>query len=324
MSSMTKMVIAVLVICAAAAVFFWQGGSERSAMTGSDTRQITDSMGRTVTIPKDVKRVVLLNASSMEIFCEAGGADLIVGKPTTKATPAKWQDKLKDIPEVGILHSPNIETILSLKPDLVIGVNVPFHHTLIKTMEGAGIPMVIRSLETYEDVLETLTFFGEIAGTADIAKAKVEEVDHKYRAVTEKYSGQKPPKTLMVWGSPDSFQMASKKSFVGDLLERLGGNNIADHADGAIGQAGFLPFGMEFVAKEDPEVICLVTHSSDPAIRDKFLAQMNEQAIWSGIGAVKTGRVYALPYELFAVNPGTQIAEAIEVLAQIEFEENGK
>lgn len=324
MSSMTKTVIAVLIVCIAAVVFFWQGGSERTASVGGSTRQVTDSMGRSVTIPKDVKRVVLLNASSMEIFCEAGGADLIVGKPTTKATPAKWQAKLADIPEVGILHSPNVETILSLKPDLVIGVNVPFHHTLIKTMEGAGIPMVIRSLETYEDVLDTLVFFGDIAGTADVAKAKVEEVDRKYRAVTDKYRGQKPPKTLMVWGSPDSFQMASKKSFVGDLLERLGGNNIADHADGAIGQAGFLPFGMEFVAKEDPEVICLVTHSSDPAIRDKFLAQMNEQAIWSGIKAVKTGRVYALPYELFAVNPGTQIAEAIEVLAQIEFEENGK
>lgn len=324
MSSMTKMVIAVLAICAAAAFFFWQGGSDKADVTSGSTRQVVDSMGRTVTIPREVKRVVLLNASSMEIFCEAGGADLIVGKPTTKATPAKWQDKLANVPEVGILHSPNVETILSLKPDLVIGVNVPFHHTLIKTMEGAGIPMVIRSLETYEQVLESLEFFGDIAGTPDVAAAKKAEVEAKYQAVTEKYRGQKPPKTLMIWGSPDSFQMASKKSFVGDLLERLGGNNIADHADGAVGQAGFLPFGMEFVAKEDPEVICLVTHSSDPAIRDKFLAQMNEQAIWSGIKAVKTGRVYALPYELFAVNPGTQIAEAIEVLAQIEFEENGK
>ena len=323
MSSMMKMVITVLAICAAVGIFFWQGSGEKATSQG-DTRQVVDSVGRTVTIPREVKRVVLLNASSMEIFCEAGGCDLIVGKPTTKATPPKWQEKLKDVPEVGILHSPNIETILSLKPDLVIGVNVPFHHTLIKTMEGAGIPMVLRSLESYEHVLESLTFFGDIIGTPEVAKAKIAEVEAQYQAVTAKYSGQKPPKTLIIWGSPDSFQMASKKSFVGDLLERLGGNNIADHADGAVGQVGFLPFGMEFVAKEDPEVICLVTHSSDPSVRDKFLAQMNEQAIWSGITAVKTGRVYALPYELFAVNPGTQTAEAIDVLAQIVFEESAK
>lgn len=323
MSSMTKMIVAVLVVCAAIGVFFWQSGGEKSAAP-STTRQVVDSMGRTVTIPSKVKRVVLLNASSMEIFCEAGGSDLIVGKPTTKATPAKWQEKLKDVPEVGILHSPNIETILSLKPDLVIGVNVPFHHTLIKTMEGAGIPMVLRSLESYEHVLESLEFFGDIAGTPEIAAAKKAEVEAQYQAVTQKYSGQKPPKTLIIWGSPDSFQMASKKSFVGDLLERLGGNNIADHATGTVGQVGFLPFGMEFVAKEDPEIICLVSHSSDPAVREKFLAQMNEQAIWSGIKAVKTGRVYALPYELFAVNPGTQTAQAIEVLAKIVFEEKAK
>lgn len=324
MSSMMKMVIAVLAVCAVIGIFFWQGGGSDKDAAVSGTRQVTDSMGRTVTIPSEVKRVVLLNASSMEIFCEAGGSDLIVGKPTTKATPPKWQAKLKDVPEVGILHGPNIETILSLKPDLVIGVNVPFHHTLIKTMEGAGIPMVLRSLESYEHVLESLEFFGDIAGTPDVAAAKKAEVEAQYKAVREKYSGQKPPKTLIIWGSPDSFQMASKKSFVGDLLERLGGNNIADHATGAVGQVGFLPFGMEFVAKEDPEVICLVSHSNDPAVRDKFLSQMNSQAIWSGIKAVKTGRVYVLPYELFAVNPGTQTAEAIDVLAKIVFEEKAK
>ena len=284
-------------------------------------RRVVDSLDRVVMIPERPKRIVMLNASNLELFYAVGGADLIVGKPTSQALSDEIQLATQNAAEIGVIHSPDIEKILELKPDLVVGVNVPFHHSLIPILEAANIPLLVKSLDTYEEVIDTLAFYGELIGQETRATEQIASVKSKYEAALALSQGKVAPSNLMIWGSAESFSMATGQSFVGDLVNRLGGNNIAD----ALGKdaGSFVPVCMEYIAKTNPEVIFLITHSSDEKVNQKFRQELNQHPAWQGIRAVQNNRVYTLPYQLFAVNPGTRVAEAMEILANRLYADGG-
>ena len=299
--------------------YFMNQSSER---TGSEQHKVVDSLKREVMIPKHPRRVVMLNASNLELFCAVGGAEFTVGKPTSPALSERIRLDTQKAAEVGVIHSPNIEKILELKPDLVVGVNVPFHNSLIPILADANIPLYVRALDTYEEVVETLAFYGQLTNQPKKAQEQIDAVKGKYQQALTLATGKQAPKNLIIWGSTESFNMATSQSFVGDLVKRLGGNNIADHAEG--GKGSYVPLSMEYVAKENPEVIFLVTHSSDEKVAQKFQNELAKHPAWQGMRAVKNQRVHILPYELFAVNPGTQVAEAMYILSEKLYREDKK
>ena len=315
-ATLKKLIFIVICLIAAAGAFL----SLRQENTGQDgetaVRTVTDSEGREVVIPAQPKRVVLLNASHLDLYYYAGGADTIVGKPTSEALSDEVREGTKNAQEIGVIHNPSVETILKLQPDLVIGINVPFHQQLIPTLEKADIPVLIKSLDTYEDVLETLAFYGELTGKKDTAQAKIDEIKASYEQAVAKAEGKEPPKSLMIWGTMDSFSMATSKSFAGNLIYRLGGNNIADNVNSAAkDNSGFIPLSMEYIATQNPEAIFIVTHGDPKAMKAELDNTLGTNPLWQEIDAVKNGRVYVLPYQLFAVNPGTRIADALNILA---------
>ena len=72
---------------------------------------------------------------------------------------------------------------------------------------------------------------------------------------------------------------------------------------------------MEYIATQDPEAIFVVTHGDVDAVKNSIDENLGKNPLWQDISAVKNNRVYVLPYQLFAVNPGTNIAKAINILA---------
>ncbi|SHK72275.1 iron complex transport system substrate-binding protein [Selenomonas ruminantium] len=304
-------IFACLCLLGAAAVFLLP----QAGMAGNqeNIRLVTDSTGREVRIPQHPKRVVILNASNIDLYVAAGGEDTIVGKASSKALSPEVVKATEKAAEVGIIHSPDVEKILSLKPDLVIGTNVPFHTNLADTLAQAGIPLYIQSLDSMEELTTALQFYGTLTGEEAKAQAAVAKMAASMAAVKGRTAGKNPPKSLIVFGSPDSFNMGTGKCFTGSLLNELGGGNIADQAQG---EGGYLPISMEFVARENPEVIFIIMHGQAEELEAKMRQELASSEAWQNIAAVQQGRVYILPYELFAVNPGVRTAEALQVLAE--------
>lgn len=315
-STLRKLIFIVICLIAAGGAILAFRQDDNTKMQENETRIVVDSTDREVTIPRHPQKVVLLNASHLDLYYYAGGKDTIVGKPTSEALSDEVKENTKDVSEVGVIHNPSVETILNLQPDLVIGINVPFHQQLIPTLEKANIPVLIKSLDTYEDVINTLKFYGELTGKEDAAQTKIDEIKAEYEQAIAKTEGKNPPKSLMIWGTLDSFSMATSKSFAGNLIYRLGSNNIADNIDSAAkDNSGFIPLSMEYIATQNPEVIFIVTHGDPNAVKTELDNTLGANPLWQDVAAVKNGRVYVLPYQLFAVNPGTRIAEALNILA---------
>ena len=273
-------------------------------------REVTDSTGTTVKIPVHPQRVIILNASNVDMYYGAGGT--IIGRPATTAYDEELHHKLAAIPEIGTIHSPNIEKILELNPDLVIGVNVPFHTNLRDTLNAAGIPLIINKLDAYSDVLSTLDFYGELTGNTKAAQQEKERIMAEHDTIVGKASEYTSPRSLIIFGTPGSFNMATSASFSGNLLAELGGNNVADKAPNLYG--AFVPLSMEYITKADPEIIFFISMSPNPAIAEAFKEELSKNSLWQGITAVKNQRIYYLSGNLFSVNPGTKIDQALDIL----------
>lgn len=300
-----------VVIIALAGYFLLARGQHKLAANAAVT--VTDSTGATVHIPAKPKRIVFLNASNLEIFASLGGK--AVGRPTSNSYPDDIKASLQGIPEVGQIHAPNLEKIMSLKPDLVVGTNVPFHVMLRKPLEMAGVPLYLNMINSYEDVLKSVDEFGKMAGKEKEAAAKHAEIERDYAELTKDVQKGKGPKVLIIFGAPDSFNMSTKMSFSGDLVERLGGINIANKAEN-VKDSSFIPLSMEFVAKENPDVVMLITMGGSKEILEKLRANMRDNVIWHDVNAVKNNRVYQLPPSLFTVNPGTHTIDAMKIMKE--------
>jgi iron complex transport system substrate-binding protein len=312
--------LVMLLILIVFAIYFFMERAVPQIQPEQNIRIVVDSAGRKIVIPEHPKRVVILNASNLELYYAAGGQ--AIAKPVSSAFDVELQKKIADIPEIGFIHSPNLEKIISLHPDLVIGTNVPFHNALKDALQKAGIPLYINSISSYEDVLKTITFYGELANAKDRAIEKRRQIETEYTAVINKAKGEKTPKSLIIFGSPDSYSMATKKSFSGDLVNRLGGGNIAD-LNNNFGDS-YVPLSMEYITQKDPEVIFIITMGNSKKVMENFKNDMKENPIWNDVNAVKNGRIYQLPADLFTVNPGTQVAKAMSLLAEYLYPEEGK
>ncbi|MFC2340827.1 MAG: ABC transporter substrate-binding protein [Selenomonas artemidis] len=312
---MRKAGIITALLCLAAAALFllWpraQQPPEPQELT------VTDSTGRQVTLPTHPQRVVILNPSNLDLYVAAGGAENVVGKPTSQALSETVKEKTAAAEEVGIIHQPDMEKILALQPDLIIGTNVPFHTALEEALSNVGVPLYIQALDDVPSLFGALELYGRLTGHEDDAAAQIAAIRQKLDAVKKKADGRTPPKNLLVFGAPDSFNMGTSKCFTGGLIEMLGGGNIADRADG---DGAYLPISMEFVARENPAVIFVIVHGPADTLEPKMRRELQESEAWADVDAVKNGRVYVLPYELFAVNPGIRAADALQTLADIMY-----
>lgn len=314
-------IVAVLLVLTGGLFLYGRTDDVLAAGDSEHMQLVTDSSKRLVAIPKQPKRVLILNASNLEIFYAVGGE--VVGKATSPSYPEYLKEKIQDIPEVGMIHTPNLERIISLKPDLVIGTKIPFHTALAGPLKAAGIPLYINGIDSYQDVLKSVEFFGSLTGKPELAAAKKQEIDSSYHAALNRSKTENAPKTLIVWGSPDSFSMATKYSFSGNMLNSVGGTNIADFDNSLKGL--YVPLSMEYITKQNPEVIMVITMGEDTTgIMDKFRKELQTNMVWKDIDAVQHGRVYQLPPSLFTVNPGTQIADAAIIMANYLHSEKDK
>lgn len=283
---------------------------------------IVDDAKRNVEIPVKPQRIVVLNSSNMEMLYAVGGK--AIGRPESRGMPADLLNKVQHLPSVGETPNPNVEKIVSLNPDLVIGVNVFFHHQIIPSLQRAGIPILLLSINSYQDILSKLRLYGEITGNKEKAEAVVQGIEKRVAEIKNrinKASQKNSPRVAVIWGSPESFNMALPSSFVGNVVDMLGGINIASGASPLLGMTQFSPFSMEYLLAKDPDLILLITHGDYDKASKKYIRELSRHPAWKGLRAVREKRLHLLPFELFGVNPAVRVADAVEHIARLMYPE---
>ncbi|MYL58864.1 ABC transporter substrate-binding protein, partial [Virgibacillus halodenitrificans] len=72
----------------------------------------------------------------------------------------------------------------------------------------------------------------------------------------------------------------------------------------------------EKIVEKNPQQIMLITHGDPEAVKKAFQEEMNKNATWKNLDAVRNGQVIVLPSHLFGSNPGVKVAEALQTMQE--------
>ena len=242
-----------------------------------------------------------------EILFAVGAGSQVAGVSTYDDFPPE----AKAVPRVGALLDPDVERILSLRPDLVITYGS--QAGLEAQLAGAGIRIFSYRHGGIASILRTLREIARVTGHAAEGDRQAREIEGRLDAIRARVKGQPRPRTLLVFGrQPGTLQqmyVAGGTGFLNELLDVAGGDNV--FAD--LRRESVQP-SHEILLVRAPGVIVELRATGPFAAAD----QKEEKAAWStlpSIPAVRNGRIHMLNGDYLVV-PGPRIAAAAETIAR--------
>ena len=224
-------------------------------------------------------RVVALTSLTADLI-NTISKDSLVGIPGSSILK-----KNKDFDSIPIVSSgrmpPDLEKILSLKPDLVIGAK-GFHDRPLSKLNNLGISTLSTSISNLDD-LDNL--YKNLASKLKTKTKSLEEI------LGSCYSKNKNKnKNLVVLVSSKPILSPNKDSWAGNLISSFKFNNLASEITNKTEFKGYVNLSPEWLIKSQPENILVIkTPGSD-------ISQYESINIWNKLEAVKNNKIYTFDY----------------------------
>ncbi len=309
-------ILLTLILCIS--LFLTGCGSDDAAQTPVEQKTfvtVQDDLGRTVEFNQKPARIVVTSASFLEPLEAVGGADLVVGRPDSKT---KMPAFAKDLTSVGKVYQIDTEKLMACQPDLVI-INKGMNEKLVDTLEANGIKTLVLDMKSYEDVKREVETLAKVTGNPEKGQQLAASMDEKIAAVKAKIPADKR-RAAIIHSTNQGLTVQLDGSIAGSIAKMLGWENIANGMEPLAKNPDAAPYSLETLVEKNPEVLFITSMGKLEAIKagmDKTL----QSPAWQSVTAVKEGRVYYLPQELFLLSPGIHYPEAVEHMAKCLYPE---
>lgn len=274
-----------------------------------------DDTDAEVVLKEKPERIAVLSSDSLAMLYDLGGQ--AVGRLTSSS---QIPEKAKDVPELGTANEINVEELVTLKPDLVIGTPT-FHAKLAEVLESNGIPLALLKTASFEDVKEKAKLLGEIIGTEEKAEQLLQETESKMNEITAKIPAEDEKTVMILNVTPSSISIQKENTTALEIAELLGLNNIAEELDASPKSPSTAPYSMEKMVEKQPDFIFMTIHGAEGAGLKKIETDLKENPAWASLNAVKNNQAVVLPSQLFLVNPGFHYYESMNTMASIVYPE---
>lgn len=252
---------------------------------------LDDASGARVTIAARPQRVISLAPSVTEILFGIGLDDDLVGISDADNFPP---EKVAGRARIGSV-APNVERIVALRPDLVVGVPSLQRDHLMR-IRALGVPVLAVEAVSLTDTLAQIRLLGRVLGREADATRLVDGLEARARAVR---GGRAVTVYIEAWHEP--LLAAGRRTLIDDLVTRAGGTNM--FAD----RPGYIQVPAEIVLARNPHVILLMY----PGQR-----RVMSRTGWRGLGAVVANRVHEVPTDLVS-RPGPRAVDGLELIARL-------
>ncbi len=286
---------ALITLCAA---FFISCGGKPEQRPSS---VFTDDLRRSVMIPQPLRRIVSLAPSITETIYALGADSLLVG--VTDYCDFPPAAKLK--PKIGGMTTPDIERIVSLKPDCVLMSVEGNLRTDFDRIEKTGIPVFSLNPRSIDDVLKSITLLGDITGMKRQALELRDRLSHRMDSIVACIAMASYRPRVYVIVSLKPLMVVGKGTFVNELLDKAGGINA-----GAEGVGTYPIMSREDVVKNQPDCLVLM---SDIAVPPGVL--LKEFPEWKNLNAVRNKKVFSVDASIVS-RPGPRVIDGLEELAK--------
>jgi iron complex transport system substrate-binding protein len=170
------------------------------------------------------QRIISLSPHLTEILFALGAGERVVAVTNFCQYPAEAQQKQK----IGGFIDINLEQIIALKPDLILGV--PAHDKLRDQLRSFGIEVHTYPNETVRDIFATIESVGTDIGASEQGRAFVKVLEDSLNSIVQKGQNNKSVAAMLVIGrepgSTRNITVAGPNTFISEIWLMAGGINI--------------------------------------------------------------------------------------------------
>lgn len=243
-----------------------------------------------------------------EILYAIGAGQRVVGVSSYDTYPAE----VKKLPSVGALLDPNVERILSLKPDLVVVYGS--QQDLKQQLSRAGIGVFDYKHAGLADITATIRSLGERTGDAAASTVLAGSIERSIDGIRARLKDRPRPRTLLVFGRERlalrGLYASGGIGFLHDMLDVAGGANVLEDV-----KVQSVQLSTEQILAKRPDVI-LETRAANSAFpMGERQAELDVWKALASVPAVRAARVHFL-FDDRVVIPGPRVVEGITVIAR--------
>lgn len=277
---------------------------------------LTDSLNRQVIFSKKPEQIAVTSAGFLEPLHQLGGN--IVGRPDSRTQMPDWA---KDIASVGQVYQIDVERLIACRPDLVI-INKGMNEKLLGVLDENNINALVLDMKSYGAFKRVLRTFAILTENDAKGEEMISVMDHKINEVIEKMpKGNR--RVAILHSTAQGLSVQLEGSIAGSVVKKLGWTNVADGMTPLEHNPDAAPYSMETLAQQNPEIILVTSMGPIENIRADMEYLMESNEAWQTIDAVREGRVYYLPQDLFLLSPGLRYPEAFEMVVQLIYPSEG-
>ena len=278
-------------------------------------RVVTDEVGRHVTIPAEVRRIVTLAPNLTETVYALGLEDRLAGDTDYCDTPPPAKSK----PHVGNPQNPSLEAIVALHPDLVFATTSINRVETADALAHLGIPVYTTDASTVRGMLDSIGHMADVIGAQAQGAALVASLQGRLDALQARLADRPLAHVLfVVWEDP--LITIGQNTFIADALRWAGAESVV------LSKQNWPHVSMEEIVRVQPDYIVLTpnhniasnggpdTGSSGRSDASQAgLADLRAKPVWKDLQAVELGHVVVATDDALRPSPG--LVDAIEQLA---------
>src|SRR5579871_913052 len=253
------------------------------------------------------QRIVSLSPDLTEILYGVGAFSRVVGVSDYDTYPPE----VTKLPHLGQLHSPNLEKLTALRPDLVIinNAEAPF---LEATLKELGLKTLITSNHSLEEVYQAVIAIGRATGSESEAVKLVASMRQGLDRVARKMSGAPKSRVVLVVdrtpGTLRDLYTATDGSFLAELVAIAGGRISVPKVE-----SGYATLKKEDLLAADPDIILDFIHGPKSRFAGDPLEAWREMP---ELKAVRTKRVQGVNQD-YVPHASQRIVQTAELFARL-------
>ncbi len=252
----------------------------------------------TVSYAEPPNRIISLAPSVTEILFAAGFGDKIVGVTNFCDYPPEAKQK----PKIGGMSNPSLETVISLKPDIVVMTidgNPKEFEQKLSSMKVKTYVFESRTLSELPDGIKKMGLALDARERFDSLASGIEQSINKFRGQGSRVRGHKKKVLFIIW--PEPLIVAGPGTAIDDAINLLDGINIAKDAKGR-----YPKYSIEEIIRQSSDVIFFGMGKGMDEISSRLLKRL------SSVPAVKNKKVFYVGDSLYRLGP--RVIKGIEEL----------
>jgi iron complex transport system substrate-binding protein len=244
--------------------------------------RVIDDAGQLLLLDQPARRIISLAPHITELLFTAGAGESVVGVSQYSDFP----EQARSLPRIGGGGGLDIEAIVALQPDLVIGWQSGNPVAQLDSLRSLGLAVFVSEPRQIDDIPASISKLARLAGTASAAQVQIAAFNRRYESLQQAYAGSEAVSVYyQIWERP--LMTVNGNHLISAVIRLCGGHNVFADLPELAPQ-----IGVEAVLARDPQVIVV---AGQPADQQTVLAPWRR---WQQLKAVREQHLYVLDRDL--------------------------